>query len=114
MGGMGGTRKGSSSCHRFLFLMMPMTVKEAPVGYLAQLPGHSGPSCRPVRVWVTVPVVGLVFAVDDRRPGHSARRDAMLRGASPWPAAVGQLEELREDGGASVPGTEKQRNSQTQ
>lgn len=34
-------------------------------------------------------LVGLVFAVDDRGPGHRARRDALLGGASPRPTAVG-------------------------
>lgn len=45
--------------------------------------------------------------MDDRRPGHRARRDALLGGASPWPTTVGEFEELSEDGGATLPGTEK-------
>lgn len=77
---------------------------------LAWLPSYPGilvPSAASLEAGLHLPLFGLVSAVDDRRPGHRARRDALLGGASPWPTTVGEFEELSEDGGATLPGTEK-------
>lgn len=54
----------------------------------------------------SVPSTSSVL-VDDSGAGYSARRDALLRAASAWPATLGQFEKFRENGGTPIPRTEK-------